>query len=195
MASQPDLKDLRRHYAGLSDEGLLAMDRASLTETAQQCFDDEVAKRGLELADGEDAASHGGGEPEPDWIEDAASACSFDSYPGNDATPDVEEAETIFEAAEIPCYVKITELEGGNLPQPAYRYDLLVPGGLILQATSALDKDLFNPRQEAEWKAHFGELSDDDFHALDIEDLTAGLLDRVERLKRVYAEEQERRGS
>src|SRR6185437_11192869 len=100
----------------------------------------------------------------------------------------------IFDSAEIPCYVKITELEGANYPQPAYRYDLLVPGARILQATSVLEKELFNPRQEAEWQAHFGELSDDDFDALKIDDLIAGVLDRVERLKRIYAEELERRG-
>ena len=70
---------------------------------------------------------------------------------------------------------------------------MLVPGGFHLSATSILDKEFFNPRLEAEWRSHLQELSDEDFDALKLEDLTAGLMDRVDRLTRAYTEEQERR--
>ncbi len=44
---QPDPEYLRRHYALLSDEALLEMDRADLVEVAQQLYDHEIARRGL----------------------------------------------------------------------------------------------------------------------------------------------------
>jgi hypothetical protein len=40
-------EELRRHYAELSDEGLLSINRNDLTELAQQYYDAEVRGRGL----------------------------------------------------------------------------------------------------------------------------------------------------
>ena len=45
MQLDPDY--LRQHYASLSDEALLAIDRADLVEMAQMIFDDEVGRRKL----------------------------------------------------------------------------------------------------------------------------------------------------
>ena len=42
-----DLQELRRHYAELSDDGLLSIHRNDLTELAQQYYDAEVRGRGL----------------------------------------------------------------------------------------------------------------------------------------------------
>ena len=45
---QIDLEQIRRHYASLSDEALLDIDRDDLTEAAQQrCFDAEFDGQGL----------------------------------------------------------------------------------------------------------------------------------------------------
>jgi hypothetical protein len=41
------INDFRRHYQSLSDEGLLAVKREDLVELARQCYDVEVARRGL----------------------------------------------------------------------------------------------------------------------------------------------------
>lgn len=182
---QPDIKDLREHYASLSDDALSEIDRSELTQIAQRCYDEELAKRNVVPEADND---------EPEWSADAACACSFDSFPGNDAAPEVEQAHSILESAEIPCHIKITQMdESQGGPQPHYLYELMIPGALILPATSVLDKELFNPRTEAEWRNHLAELSDEDFEALNPEDLTAGLVDRVERLERAYNEELARR--
>ena len=42
---QVDLEYLRRQYASLSDEALLALDRSELVETAQKCYDEELVRR------------------------------------------------------------------------------------------------------------------------------------------------------
>jgi hypothetical protein len=39
--------DFRKHFELLSDESLLETNREELVEVAQQCFDEEVARRGL----------------------------------------------------------------------------------------------------------------------------------------------------
>jgi hypothetical protein len=178
---EPNAGDLQRHYASLSDEALLAVERSDLTPVAQTCYDEEVANR--EIVPGQENGTTADAEDEPDWIEESVCACSFEASPGNNSAPDLEEARNILESAEIPCYVKVG---------PAL-WELLVPGGFSLSATSVLDKEFFNPRLEAEWRTHLRELSDEDFDALNLDDLTAGLMDRVDRLARAYTEEQERR--
>jgi hypothetical protein len=42
-----DLVYLRRHYASLSDEGLLAIDETELVNDARRIYDEELAERGL----------------------------------------------------------------------------------------------------------------------------------------------------
>jgi hypothetical protein len=186
---KPDATELRRHYAAMSDEALLTIERSDLTEIAQRCYDDEICKRRIQPAEEpEEPADEVALEVEADWLENAACACSFEQQ----KPQDLEQACQILEDANILYHVKSHQEE----PQPGYPYtvfEVMVPSGLLLHAISVLDKDMFNPRQEAEWQAHFEELSEDDFDAIRIDDLTAGMLDRVERLKRVYAEERARR--
>lgn len=43
-----DESDFGRRYAGLSDEGLLSINREDLIDTARQCYDQELGKRGLQ---------------------------------------------------------------------------------------------------------------------------------------------------
>src|SRR5580700_262922 len=43
-----DESDFGRRYAHLSDEGLLSIDREDLIDTARQCYDQELARRGLQ---------------------------------------------------------------------------------------------------------------------------------------------------
>jgi hypothetical protein len=40
-------EDFRRHFDMLSDEALIETNRGDLVEIARQCFDEEVARRGL----------------------------------------------------------------------------------------------------------------------------------------------------
>jgi hypothetical protein len=70
---------------------------------------------------------------------------------------------------------------------------VMVPGVLNLKATSVLDRDLYNPRLEVEWRALFEDASDRELAALRPDVICAGLLDRAARLKRIYEEEVARR--
>ena len=191
MPSGPQVQDLRRHYASLSDDELLALDRSDLTEVAQRCFDDEVASRKMAPAEEEEGIPEEAAEDseiESDWLENAAVACSF----GPQDTDDLDQACGILEEASVVYHINARE-EEDRQGQPYTVQDVMVPALLLLFATSVLDQEMFNARQEADWKAHLSELSDEDFRSIRIEDLTAGMLDRVERLMRVYAEERARR--
>ncbi len=93
------------------------------------------------------------------------------------------------EAAGIPCYVELIE----DPPEPSspatQRLRAMVPGNFNLQAASVLERDTFNNRFEAEWKTHLATLSDEELTAITPEAAFCGLFDRVERVKRAYAEE------
>src|SRR5258708_1321005 len=66
---QIDAEDLRRYYASLPDEALLALDRTELSEMAQKCYDEELERRELVShqttpQDPQDDAAETGGESE-----------------------------------------------------------------------------------------------------------------------------------
>ncbi len=216
-----DANDLRRHYESMSDEELLAMDPAELTEIARQVYDEEFARRGLggdaeESDDEAGVAAHVGTEdeededaeadedigdgdldidegPPPEWADDAAVACSFSAHRGDNNSKQATRARTVLRAAGIPCCVTLLPGEGGDDDNKTYFYSVMVPGALTFHATAILDRDLFNELQEKDWRTHLEWLSDTELHALKPEIFCAGLLDKVSRLKRVYADELARR--
>src|SRR5262249_44061121 len=148
---QIDLEDLREHYASLTDEELLAFDRDALVEAARQCFDRELARRGLEdgkLTDRLEEWGSGNGaafdpDADPDWLESAACACSYMSYPGNNAASDADHARDVLQSAGIPCRIVISEEASGGGSAAQVEYRVMVPGALNLEATSLLDREIF----------------------------------------------------
>jgi hypothetical protein len=187
-----DPEDFRQHYASLSDEALLAVERAELTETAQRCYDAELSTRGIVSQLVAQDSSDVGLGVQPEWLKDAACACSFEAVPGNNPAPELDDARNILESAGVPCSAVTREVAPSAVTQRFW--ELMVPGALILQATSILDKEFFNPQLESEWRTHFDVLSDEELRALRLQDLTAGLIDRVERLTKAYKDELGRRG-
>jgi hypothetical protein len=212
---QVNPEDLRHYYTSLSDEALLELDRATLTEVAQRCYDDELAQRKLSSRNAKSSVdSHaavtqpeqedGGDEiddefdidaqPKPDWLDDAAYACSFAYSPGDVSADDAKKARAVLLAAGIPCHVAEEKIAKALYePQVRYVYAVMVPGALNLEAISVLAKEIFNPRDEAEWKVHFETLSDEELRAMNSATICAGLLDRMNRLKRTYDAEIARR--
>ena len=199
---QIDRESLRRHYGSLSDDELLAVERSELTDAAQKCFDEEVDRRGLEEGQESEEAPDGEGYEgntfragvDPDWLQDAACACSFVSQPGGSAATDAENAREVLQDAGIPCQVFAVEVAASTGDQPAqYEYRVMVPGALNLKATSILDKELFNPQLEADWRTHFASMTDRELGALNPDAICAGLVDRVARLRRAYNDEVSRR--
>ena len=189
-----DREDLRRHYASLSDDELLAIDPADLTEVARKVYEREMEQRQLtageeveEKAAPEQAAPAEEEEGEPDWLETAACACSFHTGTQSGYVR-AEFAAEALRRAGVPCRIVPDQVESG-----ADLLNVMVPGALNLKAASVLDRDLFNEELEESWRVHFAELSDRELRALPPGVICAGLLDRANRLRRVYEEEAARR--
>jgi len=185
------------HYVSLPDEELLALNRDHLIETAQKCWDEGVERRGLnELRESDAASDDEAGEAEtafegdlePDWLEDAICACSFVG-----AGSSASDAVKVLDEAGIPCELKTVEVSSA-LGHPAeYEYRVMVPAALNLKASSILDKEIFNPQLEADWRQHFQSLTDRELGALNPSMICLGLADRIARLKRAYNDEVTRR--
>jgi hypothetical protein len=213
---QLDPQDLRRYYASLSNEELLEIDRADLVEMAQTIFDEEVRQRKVasrrdtrrplgtrtastqpDAVDGEaeiDEELPGDGE-KPGWLDEAAEVYSVVDRPGVDPGS-AANARDALQAAGIPCYLDLYEEpdEESDSQTRTHRWRVLVPGKLNFRATSVLERDIFNPEFEAEWKTLLETLSDDEVRAMNPEVAFCGLFDKVDRVNRVYDEEIARRG-
>ncbi len=183
---QIDLESLRRHYASLPDDELLALDRTELVEMAQTCYDQELARRGLAAVG--DLASDADAEDKPDWLEEAACACTFSRQRENQTPPDAENAFDALDAAGIPCHLVVHKMDPPVAPAPWFEYRLMVPGNLNMQASSVLDKEIFNSEIEAGWRTYFESLTDEELRAVDTEELFGGLRDRLERATKAYDE-------
>ena len=196
-------EELRRHYASLSDEEIEEIDPAGLTEVARKCYEREVDARGLTAEAAppgarEDAVEdvEESYEAEPDWLEHAACACSYTAFPGTNHAPEAARAHDALVAAGVPCHLSVSSPDGGSEDPQAYEeYRVLVPESLNLKATSVLDKEIFNAELEADWRAHFAALSEEELREVRPEVVCAGLLDRVDRLTRAYKDEVARRRS
>jgi len=192
-----DIESLRRHYASLSDEALLELNREELVAAAQSCYDEEVTQRGLVASEApeEDGVVLTPDENEPEWIEEAAEVYSILIRPGLSGASDIDAARSALSEAGVPSYLDVLEepSEDPGVP-PTQRWRLLVPGEMNLQATSILERDIFNAEFEAVWRHHLETLSDEQLEATEPQDVLCGLFDRVQRVLQAYEDEWERRG-
>ena len=198
-----DLEYLRRHYASLSDEALLDLDRSELVETAQKCYDEELARRKPlgatqpfdEAPDIESPLLDGDNKLE--WLSDASEVFSQVDRAGAAPASDITNARDALKAAGIPCHLELSAPpeEAPPPPKSIRLWRLLVPGNLNQRATSILERDIFNDEFEAEWKTHLEMLSDEELRAMDPKIAFCGLFDRVERVTRAFNEEVARRQS
>lgn len=202
-------EELRKRYASLSDEALLSIEREDLTPIAQTVFDSEVRRRRLHMGDVEESVTEDNSEAdflshspadeiENDgaWMENSFPVTIFSGTPAG--ISDAADARHALHAAGIPCEItehEIDPAEESEEPQrlPYKEYRINVPSALSLQATSVLDIAIFNARLETDWKTQLESLSDEELQKLSMEALCAGLLDRAERLRRVYKAEIARR--
>jgi hypothetical protein len=135
-------EDFRRHFDLLSDEALLDTNRDELIELAQQCYDEEVEKRGLnaapEEAVGEEAVAE---EPSPEE-EDLVVVATYD---------DAEEAgsaKTVLDEAKIPA--RLVEAPGDV---EGVQMELLVGSADLFQALDALGLHLSDEELAAQAEA------------------------------------------
>lgn len=180
-------RELKRHYASLSDDELLAIDRAELTRAGQQAYDIEVADRGLH-----EQLPAGGAEVDTDvkldWSNGSVCACSFADVPRGMAAEKSAKSQAALTAAGIPNELKMMEdEESGN------EIGVMVPIMYGPHAAAILDRDVFNEEYESEWRAQLEILSDEALKVLDPNVFCAGLLDRVARMRNAYSDELQRR--
>jgi hypothetical protein len=189
-----DLETLRRQYEAMTDEALLGIDPDELTDAAWNCLDNELERRNLKLVVSDVGESELDLPPdssnEPDWAEEAFAV--YTEIMGRQNQHRVGEALRILLKAGMPCFSKMTRHSEGRMLRT--QCELLVPFNRQLQALSLLDKEFFNPQIEADWRGHFGMMSNDELLALDEDALVAGLRDRADRLVRAWEDELLKRG-
>jgi len=198
-----DPEQLREQYDSLSDEALLQIHRADLIEDARRIYDEELARRQLvaarikEESSSPEAADAGTDFPldedHPAWLAEAAEVFSIVDLPGGVPAPEAEKVRDVLLAAGIPCHLELTEVQDPDSENSQRQWRVLVPGQLNLYASSVLDRDIYNEEFEAEWKTHLEAFSDKELRDMRPEVVFCGLFDRVERVKKVYSEELERR--
>ena len=136
-------EDFRRHFDLLSDEALLDTKREDLTAVAQQCLDEELAKRGLHAA-GEEVlkeAEPAADEPSPDQ-EELVVVATYDD------TEEADGAKALLDEAKIPSRLvkDATDMEGTQL-------ELLVPATALFKALDALGLHLSDEELAAQAEA------------------------------------------
>jgi hypothetical protein len=197
---QIDPQELQERYNAMDDDQLLSIDREDLTEEAQRIYDQEINRRKRykktftqvhaeeNTADFDrKAAFFNDEEEEAPQMENGACACAFTEQHGSDAARTAAKAMEALQAAEIPCWIAETEEDGHKT------LNVMVPGSLIMHATSIVDRDVFNDEYEFEWRTQLESLSDKELSILDPALICAGMLDRVARIKKTYATEMNRR--
>jgi hypothetical protein len=151
-----DVEDFRRVYESMNDEALLAVNRDDLVEVAQQCYDVEVARRGL--AAGQTADAPGADSPEaPGESEEMAEVATFTNV------DDARMARALLKAAEIPCYLQNDDPAAGNwMGAPGLGgFRLSVPPSWVEQAREVLDTQISDEELAAQAEAA-GALEEDE---------------------------------
>jgi hypothetical protein len=122
---QVDIDDFRRRYAELSDEALLELDRDDLVDLARDCYDAELARRGLHTSSSSPPATevqdHG----------ELVEAAIFSS------SSEADLARALLESAAIPCYLE-NEFAGKTL-RVSDGFRLFVPATLLDNAREILN--------------------------------------------------------
>jgi len=135
--------DFRRHFDLLSDEALLDTNRDELTETAQQCLDEEFEKRGLNfvaeeaLAEAEPPAA----EPSPEE-EDLVPVATYDD------AGEAEAAKVTLDEAGIPSRLIADPEDMDGIQQ-----ELLVGARDLFKALDALGLNLSDEELAAQAEA------------------------------------------
>jgi hypothetical protein len=128
----------------LNDEALLAVKRDELVAVAQQCYDVEVAKRGLAARDAHAAvAAPGSAEPAVEELVEVATFTDAD---------DARLARDLLASAEIPSYLATDAKLPGNMSAPS-GFRLSVSPSLLEQAREVLDSQVSDEELAAQAEA------------------------------------------
>ena len=122
---QVDLDDFRRRYEELSDDALLDLDRDELVDLARDCYDAELARRGLR---------RNSTSPPATEVQDQGELLEVARFTSS-SEADLKKA--LLESAAIPCYLE-NEIAGKTL-RVTDGLRLFVPATLLENAREILD--------------------------------------------------------
>lgn len=125
-----DIDHLKRRFASMSDEALLETDPGEFVDIARECFEAELAGRGLSRGAKAEGAA-GAAAPGVKVDQPVLLASFFDGHEANFA-------RALLEAAEIPCAFdddRSAALSLGELR-------LLVPAALLERAREVLEAEI-----------------------------------------------------
>jgi len=129
----------------LNDEALLAVKRDDLVEVARQCYDVEVAKRGLAARD-DAAAVSAPGSAAAGASEELVEVATFTDV------DDARLARDLLQSAEIPSYLATDAKLPGNMSAPS-GFRLSVSPSLLEQAREILDTQVSDEELAAQAEA------------------------------------------
>lgn len=135
------LDDFRRHFELLSDAALLETNREELIESARQCFDEEVARRGLNSPAGEEAPAQPA-VPQANPGEELVVIATFN------IPEDANLARGLLRSAEIPFH-----LENEYVALGGFQLRLLVPAAFEQEALEVLEAEISEEELAAQAEA------------------------------------------
>jgi hypothetical protein len=143
------LDDFRRHFGILSDEALLSTNREELVENARECYDAEVARRGLNSPPGDEIPAE---ETSPEHKTDAGELVLIATY---NIPEEASMARGLLQSAEIPW-----SLENEYAGLGGFQLRLLVPAAFEEQAREVLETEISDEELAAQAEAA-GVMEDD----------------------------------
>ncbi len=132
---QIDSDDFKRHYALLSDDALLDIDRDELVDAARICYDAELAERGLArpYSDGNASAAEGLAHAEDQTEGGLQLVATFLSL------DEANFARGLLQSADVPCSLE-NEFSAAYSGAGALR--LLVPAAAYDRACEILEAEI-----------------------------------------------------
>lgn len=152
--------DFRKHFALLSDEALLEINRGDLVEIAQQCLDEEVARRQLNRAEPRTETAREQPQHEASRAEELVHVATF--LTGEELSM----ARGLLEEAAIPYHIEnpLAALGGIELR-------LMVPASLEEQALEILSAEISEEELAAQAEAAGRDLAiEPDEESVDLND-------------------------
>jgi hypothetical protein len=133
------LDDFRRHFELLSDAALLETNREDLVEAARGCYDEEVARRGLNSPPADDESA---------VVEPVAEAPELVVIATYNIPEEASLARGLLESAEIPY-----QLDNDFAPLGGFQLRLLVPAAFEADALEILEAEISDEELAAQAEA------------------------------------------
>jgi hypothetical protein len=135
-----DPDEFRRHYSELSDDALLDLNRDELVDVARDCYDAELANRGLQRE-----------SPPEDEVQPEVDEGDLVELTRFSSSSEIDLARALLASAAIPSYLE-NELGGKYLPG-SEGYRLFVAATSIEDARQVLQSSISDEELAAQAEA------------------------------------------